>query len=77
MALQISDTSPRVQYTATAGQTTFSVPFEFFDDEDLLVINTNAGGVDTTLTLNSNPTLVTQYSVTGAGVNGGGSITLG
>ena len=77
MALQISDTSPRVQYTATAGQTTFSVPFEFFDDEDLLVINTNAGGVDTTLTLNSSPSSVTQYSVTGAGVNGGGSITLG
>ena len=77
MALQISDTSPRVQYTATAGQTTFSVPFEFFDDEDLLVINTNAGGVDTTLTLSSNPTLATEYSVTGAGVNGGGSITLG
>ena len=77
MALQISDTSPRIQYTATAGQTTFSVPFEFFDDEDLLVINTNAGGVDTTLTLSSNPTLVTEYSVTGAGVNGGGSITLG
>ena len=77
MALQISDTSPRIQYTATAGQTTFSVPFEFFDDEDLLVINTNAGGVDTTLTLNSSPSSVTQYSVTGAGVNGGGSITLG
>tara|TARA_R100000231_G_C5329877_1_gene166059 strand:+ start:3471 stop:4982 length:1512 start_codon:yes stop_codon:yes gene_type:complete len=77
MALQISDTSPRVQYTATSGQTTFSVPFEFFDDEDLKVIVTNAGGVDTTLTLNSSPSSVTQYSVTGAGVNGGGSITLG
>ena len=77
MALSISDTSPRIQYTATAGQTTFTVPFEFFADADLLVINTNSGGVDTTLTLASSPSSVTQYSVTGAGVSGGGSITLG
>ena len=77
MALSISDTSPRVQYTATSGQTTFTVPFEFFADADLLVINTNAGGVDTTLTLATSPSSATQYSVTGAGVSGGGSITLG
>lgn len=29
MAITISDTEPRVQYTATSGQTSFSVPFEF------------------------------------------------
>jgi len=77
MSITISDTSPRVQYTATSGQTTFSVPFEFFDDDDIVVINTNAGGVDTTLTKSSNPSLVTEYSVSGAGETGGGSITLG
>jgi len=78
MALAISDTSPRIQYTATAGQTAFTVPFEFFADGDLTVIRTTvSGGVDTTLTLASSPSSAAQYSVTGAGVSGGGSITLG
>jgi hypothetical protein len=78
MALAISDTSPRVQYTATGGQTTFTVPFEFFADGDLTVIKTAASnGADTTLTLTASPSSATQYSVTGAGVSGGGSITLG
>ena len=78
MALAISDTSPRVQYTATGGQTTFTVPFEFFADGDLTVIKTAAyNGADTTLTLTASPSSATQYSVTGAGVSGGGSITLG
>ena len=30
MSIQISDTSARIQYTATGGQTVFAVPFEFF-----------------------------------------------
>ena len=78
MALAISDTSPRIQYTATGGQTAFTVPFEFFADADLTVIKTAASdGADTTLTLTSSPSSATQYSVTGAGVSGGGSITLG
>ncbi len=77
MAITISDISPRIQYTATSGQTSFTVPFEFFDDDDLVVVNTNSGGVDTTLTKAASPSSVTQYSVTGAGVTGGGSITLG
>jgi hypothetical protein len=77
MSITISDTSPRVQYTATSGQTTFSVPFEFFDDDDIVVINTNVGGVDTTLTKAATPSDASQYSVSGAGETGGGSITLG
>jgi len=77
MSITISDTSPRVQYTATSGQTTFSVPFEFFDDDDIVVINTNAGGVDTTLNKAATPSDASQYSVSGAGETGGGSITLG
>ena len=77
MSITISDTSPRVQYTATSSQTSFTVPFEFFNDDDLVVIHTSSGGVDTTLTKAANPTLVTQYSVSGAGESGGGNITLG
>jgi hypothetical protein len=65
MAILINDTTPRVQYTATASQTVFSVPFEFFSNVDLLVYQ------NSTL-----KTLTTHYTVTGAGVTGGGSITL-
>ena len=38
MSITISDTTPRVQYTAANTQTTFSVPFEFFNNSDLVVI---------------------------------------
>lgn len=72
MALQISDTTPRIQYTATSGQTTFAVNFEFFNVADLKVYNGT-----TLLTYNNSPSSALQYSVTGAGVTGGGSITLG
>jgi len=65
MAILINDTTPRAQYTATSGQTVFSVPFEFFSNSDLVVYQ------NTTL-----KTLTTHYTVTGAGVTGGGSITL-
>ena len=76
MSITISDTTPRVQYTATSSQTTFSVPFEFFNNADLVVVKT-ASSTDTTLSYNASPSSATQYSVTGAGVSGGGSITLG
>ncbi len=72
MALQISDITPRIQYTATSGQTTFAVPFEFFDVADLKVFNGT-----TLLTYNNSPSSASQFSVIGAGVTGGGSITLG
>jgi hypothetical protein len=72
MAITISDTEPRVQYTATAGQTNFSVPFEFFTTADIKVFNGT-----TQLSYNASPSSASQYSVSGAGVSGGGSITLG
>jgi hypothetical protein len=64
MTILISDNSPRISYTATAGQTAFTVPFEFFDASDLNVY------------INDTPqTLTTHYSVTG-GSGSTGSITL-
>ena len=72
MAITISDTQPRVQYTATAGQTSFTVPFEFFANADLEVFNGTS-----LLSFSASPSSASQYSVTGAGVSGGGSITLG
>tara|TARA_R110002020_G_scaffold23967_4_gene79322 strand:- start:2333 stop:4318 length:1986 start_codon:yes stop_codon:yes gene_type:complete len=72
MSIIISDVEPRVQYTATAGQTSFTVGFEFFDNADLKVFNGTS-----LLTFSASPTNATQYSVSGAGQTGGGSITLG
>ena len=72
MAINISDVEPRVQYTATSGQTSFTVPFEFFANADLKVFNGS-----TLLSFAASPSDATEYSVTGAGVTGGGSITLG
>lgn len=72
MAITISDATPRVQYTATGGQTTFAVNFEFFANADLKVYNGS-----TLLTYDASPSSASEYSVTGAGVTGGGSITLG
>jgi hypothetical protein len=48
------------------------VPYEFFEVSDLKVYNGN-----TLLAYNATPSSALQYSVTGAGVTGGGSITLG
>jgi hypothetical protein len=72
MPILINDNTARVQYTATAGQTVFIVPYEFFEVGDLKVYNG-----DTLLAYNVSPSSASQYSVTGAGVTGGGSITLG
>jgi hypothetical protein len=65
MAILINDTAPRAQYTATSGQTAFTVSFEFFANSDLKVYR------NSTLL-----TLTTNYTVTGAGVTGGGTVTL-
>lgn len=64
-----SDTS-RIQYSGNASTVTpYPVPFYFFDNGDLRVVVTTSGGVDTTLTLG------TDYAVTGAGNEAGGSLT--
>jgi hypothetical protein len=64
MAILINDNTARVQYTATSGQTAFVVPFEFFGNSDLKIYR------NSTL-----QTITTQYTVTGAGVTGGGTVT--
>jgi hypothetical protein len=64
MTILISDNSPRISYTATAGQTVFTVPFEFFDNSDLNVF------VNDVL-----KTITTNYTVTG-GDGSTGTVTL-
>jgi hypothetical protein len=63
--IDVSDVTPRIAYTATASQTLFTVPFVFFEDEDLLVYQN-------TVLL----TLATHYTVSGAEDEDGGTVTL-
>ena len=70
----VNDTEDRVQITAAGGQTTFTYDFEIFEDADL----------DVYLTPNGQPpdpntdllTLTTDYTVTGAGTENGGTVVL-
>ena len=39
--ITIGTTSTRADFTASAGQTVFTVAFEFFDEDDLLVYQIN------------------------------------
>ena len=63
--MTVASTTTFVSYTASAGQTVFTVPFKFLEDEDLVVtqgLNTLAAG--------------SGYTSTGAGVDPPGSVTL-
>jgi hypothetical protein len=72
MAIVINDVAPRVRYTATAAQETFTVPFEFMAITDLKVYRNG-----NLLTYDATPVGANEYSVTGTGVSGGGTISLG
>ena len=72
MAILVNDTTPRNQYTASAGQTVFAYSFEIFEVTDIKVFKGS-----TLLTYASSPSDATQYSVSGAGTTGGGNVTLG
>ena len=66
MTIDLTDNAPRVSYTVGEGvtQTSFTVPFEFFDDADLKVV------VDGTT-----KTITTHYSVSG-GSGATGTVSL-
>jgi hypothetical protein len=67
--MTVSSTANRVSYNCGGSQTAFVYNFKIFQDSDLKVILTDSGGNETTLTLNS------DYTVSGAGNESGGSIT--
>jgi len=74
MSIEIGDITPRIQYTAAAGQTVYTIPFPFYTETDLLVYSRAAGSdPDDAVDL---LTLTIDYTVTGEGLASGGTITL-
>lgn len=65
MPFDVTTVTPNVSYTATGGQTNFTIPFGFLLNTDLLVTKNSVALA-----------LTTNYTVAGAGVTGGGTLTL-
>jgi hypothetical protein len=72
MTVVINDVAPRIHYTATAGQTTFTVPFEFLTNGELKVYVNNV-----LMTYSTPPANASLYHTTGVGVSGGGTVIFG
>lgn len=68
--MTISSETMKVSYAASGVTTSYAYTFKIFDDDELDVIVTDANGAETELTL------TTDYTVTGAGVDAGGTIVL-
>lgn len=68
----INDVNPRAQYTAAGGETSFSYPFPIFDSSHLVVQKTQASDLDNPVTL----VIGVDYTVSGVGLENGGSISL-
>lgn len=68
--MTVTSTTNRVQYTGNGTTTVFPFTFKVFAASELEVKRRLSGGSETTLVLN------TDYTVSGAGDSGGGSITL-
>jgi len=70
--MTISTTTNRASFAGNGSTTAFATGFKFFANGDLTVILVvNSTGVETT------KTITTHYSVTGAGVASGGTVTMG
>jgi hypothetical protein len=67
--MTVSSSTNRVQYNTNGTTGPWTVPFYFLEDAHLAVTYTTSAGVETLLTLTTN------YSVTGAGDEGGGTVT--
>ena len=68
--MTVQTTASRADYTGNGTTTSFTVPFYFLDNTHLTVLRTQIStGIATTLAL------TTDYTVSGAGVGTGGTIT--
>jgi hypothetical protein len=68
--MTVSSTTARVSYSGNGTTTVFPVPFYFLASSDLLVVLRSSAGIETQQVLSTN------YTVTGAGVLSGGSVTM-
>lgn len=68
--MTISTTTSRISYNGNGVTTIFSFPYRFLADGDLVVLSVSAAGVETT------KVLTTDYTLTGAGDDAGGSVTM-
>ena len=68
--MTISTTTSRISYNGNGVTTVFSFPYRFLANGDLVVLSVSAAGVETT------KTLTTDYTLTGAGDDAGGSVTM-
>lgn len=68
--MALSTTTNRVQYSGNGVTTVFAFAYYFLEQGDLTVILTSSAGVETT------KTITTHYTVSGAGVAAGGSVTM-
>jgi len=68
--MTISTTTTRTTYNGNGVTTVFSIPFRFLVNGDIVVVSVSAAGVETT------KTLTTDYTLTGAGDDAGGSVTM-
>lgn len=69
--MTVASTTSKVSYAGNGSTTAFTVPFYFLANTDLLVTyRNNSTGTETV------KTLTTDYTVTGAGVSSGGTVTM-
>lgn len=68
--MTVSTTQSRIEYTGNGVTTVFSFPYKFLADGDLVVVIIDNAGVVTVQTISSN------YTVSGAGDDAGGSVTM-
>lgn len=68
--MTVSSTTTKVSYAGNGSTTAFSAPFYFILSSDLKVTLRSATGTETV------KTLTTNYTVSGAGVSSGGTVTM-
>jgi hypothetical protein len=68
--MTISTTESRISYNGNSATTVFSFPYRFLVNGDLVVVEVSAAGVEVV------KTITTDYTITGAGDDAGGSVTM-
>lgn len=68
--MALETTENRISYSGNGATTAFSFPYKFFASADLVVVLVSSAGVETVQTIS------THYSVSGAGDDSGGSVTM-